>query len=277
MTMRIRNKILAIAVCGLVGVTFSVPLTAQRNRGSVHKVTEYRFNGPVQAIDIAQDGKFGAAALIGSLNKAEVTLFDPTNGSTLHTFTFDESDIARKGHEPMRVRFTNDSKQLAISFRSRIYFYDVIQYTEVRQIGVDGEDEQHLPAPMKSIKPPISSGRTPAPPEEVADEQRWRREYIPEVKRIAKQGDGRLRITDFRFSMDGTSLLVSYCFGECWMTQSADRQVHWYSAGDDPVRLWDLNSSKVVWQKYFDPNEVVEQVVPSPDGKFFVTVSNNTL
>src|SRR5277367_105804 len=98
--MRITQKTIILTLAGMAAVLFATPLTAQRNRGSARKVADFRFNGPVQALDISPDGKLGAAALIGSLNKIEVTVFDPTNGTTVHTFTFDESDISRKGHEP---------------------------------------------------------------------------------------------------------------------------------------------------------------------------------
>jgi|GEM_PF-4562894 len=250
--------------------------TAQK-RPNVRKLLDIHLNAPIQALDVSPDGSIAAAAHIGSLNKVEALVFDPAKGNTLHTFSFDETDMARRGHEPVRLRFTPDGAQLAISFRSRVYFYDCKTFVEVRQVGVSGEDELHLPAPMKLIKPPMYSGRTPPSPEEIADEERWRRERVPEVKRIAKQGDGRLRITDFHFNKDGTKMLVSYCFGECWIQKETDRQVSWYSAGDDPVRMWDLEKNEVVWQKYYNPNEVVEQVTFSPDGKYFAAVSNNTL
>jgi WD40 repeat protein len=261
----------------LVMLSFLSSVSAAQNRPNVRKIQDIHLNGPVQSLDVKVDGTIAAAALIGSFNKVEVVVFDPAQGSMLHTFSFDESDMVRRGHEPVRVRFTPDGSQLAVSFRSRVYFYDIKTFAEIRQAGVPGEDELHLPAPMKQIKPPVSSGRTPPTPEEIADEERWRREYIPEVKRIAKQGDGRLRITDFHFNQDGTKMLASYCFGECWMQKQTDRQVFWYSTGDDPVRMWNLEKNEVVWQKYYNPNEVVEQVTFSPDGKYFAAVSNNTL
>ena len=251
-------------------------LCTAQNRPNIRKSQDIHLNGSIQALDVSPDGSVVVAALIGSLNKVEVIVFSPVNGSMLHTFTYDETDMARRGHEPVRVRFTPDGTQVAVSFRSRVYFYDSKTFVEVRQVGVPGEDELHLPAPMKLIKPPMYSGRTPSP-EEIADDERWRRERVPEVKRIAKQGDGRLRVTDFHFSQDGKKMLASYCFGECWMQKQTERQVSWYSAGDDPVRMWDPEKNEVLWQKYYNPNEVVEQVTFSPDGKYFAAVSNNTL
>src|SRR5579859_1899026 len=256
---------------------FAISAFGQRTKPSIRRAGDINFSAPIQDLAISTDGASAAVALIGSLNKVEVDLVRLPSGEPIHTFTFDESDLDRKGHEPVRVRFTPDGTQLAVSFRSRIYFYDLKTFAELRQLGVAGDDVLHMPAPMREIPPRLHADRMPFTPEEIADEERWRREYAVEVKRIAKQGDGRLRITDFSFTREMRFVLASYCFGDCWMEQANNRKVYWFSGGDDPVRLWDLHSGEVVWQRYFDPNEVIEQVTPLPDASGFIATSNNTL
>ena len=85
------------------------------------------------------------------------------------------------------------------------------------------------------------------------------------------RGDGRTRISDFAFTLDGTSIIASYCRGMCY----ASTWLRWavFPTGNDPVRIWDVASGRLVWEHVYDAKNIIDRIVPSPDGDRFASVS----
>ncbi len=163
---------------------------------------------------------------------------------------------------------------------------------------MEGEDTfRRIPPPPKPIPPPPPAGKHPLSPSERKEIDIWYRETGKEYLRKRAFGDGRSRVTDFAFTRDGHYILASYDRGECYATETTGRLMT-YPSGSDPVRLWDVGSASLLWERVYEdetraresapssgqPREgsadtlerfkVVTRVVPSPDGARFLTVSD---
>ncbi len=71
----------------------------------------------------------------------------------------------------------------------------------------------------------------------------------------------------FTFAFGQYPIVASYCRGGCYA--SSRWRIEASSTANDPVRLWDIRSSQVVWESLYDPKGVIDRIVPSPDGKHF--------
>ncbi len=232
-----------------------------------------KLSGFILSFDIARTSNFAAAAL-GNLH---VRIWKVDSGEYIHELIFQEaqSDQLLKVEgdlEPMSVRFSPDGLTLAVSYLSRIHLYDTRTWQEEKSLGVTGEDdlradvEDALKAPP-SDTPQLKHRTAEQAAADKNDTQPVINRRLREWSEKRKRGDGRTRITDFAFTPDGNSIVASYCRGGCYA--SSRWRIEASSTANDPVRLWDIRSSQVVWESLYDPKGVIDRIVPSPDGKHF--------
>jgi len=228
---------------------------AQGAAPHLRKIRKEQFPGSILALDLAATSNLAVVALSGG----RVRVWRIDTGETVHEFTFPEPDSALRDRdqvEPIRVGFSPDGKTLGASHLSRIYLYDTADWREVGRFGVEGED---------SVRPrPVP---TPAP-RPAYEEHRTAQEMGQAYTEMLAAGDGATRITDFAFTPDGSAILAAYCRGACY-----DRRLFVWPSGKDPVRLWDARSGQLLWEHVYSHEAVIEQVVPSPDGKLFAAAS----
>jgi len=256
----------ALAFIGAASVLHGLAPPAQ-DRGdhkpSLREMRQEKLPASIEALDIAPGS--GLAAV--GLSDRRVRVWRLDSGEIIHEFTFaePETDPRQKLEhdvEPLRVRFAPDGKTLAVSYLSRINLYTIGSWREVQSLGVDGEDAER-PRPFPQL------GRRPPPGDEKADNPGpTLNQIMRDWARLQMQGDGRTRITDFRFAADGSFVLVGYCRGGCYDNVSGNR-LGAFPSGNDPVRLWDVRSGRLVWEHVPDREGVIERVVPSPDGRWF--------
>lgn len=246
-----------IAALTMVGPACK-PALAERRAPRIQKVREEQFPSSILALDLAATSNLAAVAL--SDGRVRVCRID--TGATVHEFTFTTPDSELRladQTEPVRVRFSPNGKILAISHLSRIYLYDTTGFAEMASLGVQDED---------AVRPRKRPGLTRRPDRE---EERTAQQMGEGYQKRMAQGDGATRLTDFAFTKDGSSVIAAYCRGACY-----DDPIHFrradFPSGKDPVRLWALASRRLLWERTYGPDVVVERVVPSPDGKVFAAV-----
>jgi WD40 repeat protein len=248
---------LVLAPDGLAGRGRTEPM----RRSTLREIRVDRFPGAILSLDVGSNSN-----LVAALSDLRVHVWDLESGESLHEFPFPEPPTEARQKlaseiEPIHVRFSPDGKTLAVSFLSRIYLYEVGSWREIQTLGVAGEDTMR-PRPTPQLEKRPDSGQKseekPSP-----NLNRAMHDWL-ETKR---QGDGRTRITDFKFTSDGSFILAAYCRGSCYKIPG--RFVGASPTGNDPVRLWEVNSGRLLWERVLDPDGVVERVVPAPDGRRF--------
>ena len=132
----------------------------------------------------------------------------------------------------------------------------------MKSLGVTGEDElRGLPRPELKRRPAAVQQQDEKPTPTLNQTMRdW--------AQLKAESDGRTRITDFKFTTDGSSILAAYCRGGCYDNTQFVR-LSAFPSGKDPVRLWDVQSGQLVWERLLDPEGVFERIVLSPDNKRF--------
>ena len=229
----------------------------------LREIRQEKLPASVEALDLAAGSDLAAVGL----SDRRVRVWRLDSGEIVHEFTFaePETDPRQKLEhdvEPLRVRFAPDGKTLAVSYLSRIYFYTLGSWRETQSLGVDGEDTQRpRPFPHLAMRPPPGQEKADNPGPTL-------NQVMRDWAQLQEQGDGRTRITDFRFVADGSFVLAAYCRGGCYDNFSGSR-LGAFPSGTDPVRLWDLRSGRLAWENVPDPEGVIERVVPSPDGTWF--------
>lgn len=224
----------------------------------VHKVREEQVSASILSLDLAATSDLAAA----SLSDGRVHVWRVDSGEAVHDFTFPVVDSELRDNslaEPIRVRFSPDGKTLAISHLSRVYLYDVASWRAVISLGVPGEDAARpRPSPRLAIRPTHEEHKTAG---------EMGRAYM---ETMAK-GDGATRITDFAFTPDGSAILAAYCRGACF--DDPGSYAFYHPSGKDPVRLWELPSGRMLWERVYGADVVVGRVVPSPDGRLFAAAN----
>ncbi|MBZ5671655.1 MAG: WD40 repeat domain-containing protein [Acidobacteriia bacterium] len=223
----------------------------------IKKIREDRFSGPIHCLALAASRGLAAVAL----NNGRVHVWRLDSGETVHDFAFAEpdSELRNIGYtvEPIRLHFAPDSSALAISFLGRIHLYQTTNWTETANLGVPGEDV------VRPRKPPVL-GRRPD-----HEENRTAKQMAEDHVKRRAQGDGAARITDMAFTPDGSRILAAYCRGEYFDESYHSYHFYFFSSGNDPVRLWDVRGSRLLWERIYRPGGAVERVFPSPDGRRF--------
>lgn len=252
----------ALIIAGLAsGIAPLSSAAAEKSRRPVlSEMGVARFSAPILSLEVAPGSDLAAVAL----TDGHVRVWHIDTGELVHEFRFTEPETDQRQKdqgevEPIRVRFTPDGKSLGISHLSRVHLYKVGTWSELRTLGVEGEDVMRpVPQPELSQRPLVAK----EPDDINSGTRKW-------AQRKAL-GDGRTRITDFAFTPDGMATVVSYCRTSCYDMPNG---VRWMiSNGHEPVRLWDLASGRVLWEHYSDPNRITDRVVLSPDGKSLVEV-----
>jgi len=227
----------------------------------------------ILAFDIDSGSDLAAAAL----SNLHVRVWRLESGQLVNEFSLPEpptdQHLKLNGEvEPISLRFSPDGTTLAVSFLNVIHLYQIQTWVEVGSLRVEGEDKLRPGLAATPITPEL----TPRTSEEA---QAQMEQPLPEINQTMRNwaaerhlGDGRTRIRDFAFTPDGLFILASYCRGACWLQPGS----RWdsYASGRDPVRLWDLHSTRIVWEKLYDPQGVVSRVVPLPDGGRFIAVDS---
>lgn len=271
-----RKPIGHYAVLLFVGVTAGFlgqpnQLRAVDTKPYLRELRSEKLSKFILAFDIANGSDLAAAAL----SDLRVRIWHLDSGKVVHEFSFPEPETDQrlkldKDVEPISVRFSPDGKTLAVSFLSRIYLYDVGTWQEQNSLGVAGEDDLRRDLDVT----PATSQLKKRSAEEAQAERGKTEPNINEAMRgwalLRAKGDGRTRITDFTFTKGGSSILAAYCRGDCFAWPGH----RWMASptGSDPVRLWDLRSQRIVWERQYDPKGVLARVAPSPDGKRFAAV-----
>ncbi len=258
------------------GIT--ICLSAPRSSISQQKIKPYlrevridKLSAFILSFDIASGSDLAAAAVADR----RIRVWKLSSGEVQHEFSFpapetDEHLKVSGEVEPISVRFSPDGKYLAISFLSQIYLYDVVTWTEKMSLGVPGEDQHR---PDLKITPETPQLERRSTKQALADKNKpvlSLNESMRAWARAAEKGDGRTRITDFAFAKDGFSIIAAYCRWKCYATT----WLRWeaFPSGSDPVRLWDIASARIVWERVYDDKSVTNRIVPSLDATKFAVV-----
>ena len=241
-------------------VLFSSTVAGAGSKPTLHEIRVERVPAPILSLDVAQASGLAVAAL----SDGRVRVWHLDTGEILHEFGFKEPETDQRQKdegevEPIRVRFAPGGEILGVSYLSLIHLYDLRNWSELKTIGVEGEDVMRpLPQPQLSQRPLVEK----RPDDINTGTRKW-------VQR-KMLGDGRTRITDFAFTMDGTAIVASYCRISCYDKPGGTRWT--ISSGHEPVRMWELATARMLWEHYSDANRITQRVVPSPDGRRFVEV-----
>ena len=256
----LRTSLLTAAVFSASPMFWGRAALDARVAPRLSKVRQDQLPASILALDLAADSHLAAAAL----SDGHVRVWQLETGAIARDLTFPEpeTDPRQKNDsevEPIRVRFAPNGKILAVSHLSRIYLFDTASWQQVgSSLGVQGEDVMRpIPVPTLTRRPEHEEPRPELTLNQMA--QDW--------LKLRLTGDGRTRITDFAFTLDGSHILAAYCRGSCY-----DRPGSWNSTnpgGKDPVRLWDVRSGRLAWEHIYDPKAVIQRVMPSPGGKLF--------
>ena len=263
---------LGIAIC-LSAQPRSSPRPSA-DKPHLQEVRMEKLSAFILAFDIANGSDLAATALADR----RIRVWKLSSGEVQHEFSFPAPEIDEHLRvagdvEPISVRFSPDGKYLAVSFLSRIYLYDVVTWTEKMSLGLPGEDQHR---PDLKITPETPQLERRSTEQAQADKNKPVLDLNDSVRawaRAMKRGDGRTRITDFGFTKDGSSIVAAYCRGGCYASRSF-RSVP-FPTGNDPVRLWDIASARLVWENVYDEKSVVNRIVPSPDSNRFAAVQSH--
>jgi WD40 repeat protein len=211
---------------------------AERQAPRLYQVHREKLSAPILSLDLAADSELAAIALSGGW----VRIWRLDTNETVREFKPLPEPV--RDDEILRVRFSPDGRTLAVSCFNRVYLYDVHTWEEKGSLGLDAEDvTQVLLLKERSLPPPDTEFKA-------VDEKRM-------VTRIA----------DFAFTADGRHILTSYCRLDCRLHLLFDADVFAKTTDDDAVRLWEVESGRLVWERKCPGPPV--RVVPSPDNKLF--------
>jgi len=266
--------LLSIGVVIFVSVQPGSSSSQLTGKPHLQEVRMEKLSAFILAFDIANGSDLAATALADR----RIRVWRLGSGEIVHEFSFpspetDEHLKVAGEVEPISVRFSPDGKRLAISFLSRIYFYDVDTWAEKTSLGVPGEDQHRSDLKVTPETPQLERRSTE---QAQADKNKPVLSLNDSVRAWARdkmRGDGRTRITDFAFTIDGSSIIAAYCRGGCYASPSF-RSVP-FPTGNDPVRLWEVASARLVWEHVYDENSVVNRIVPSLDGARFAVVESH--
>ena len=227
----------------------------------------------VLAFDIANGSELAAAAL----SDLRVRVWRLSSGQLVHEFSFtepktDQSQKLTDEYEPVSLHFSPDGNTLAIGFVNEIHLYDVATWNEKKDLSVAGEDKLRpdikATGERPQLKPRTADQAGTQSEQPISDINQTMRKWAAELHK----GDGRTRIRDFSFTEDGHFIVASYCRGTCWSSSGA---VVAFPSGKDPVRMWDLRSTDVLWEKVYDAEGVISRVAPFPEGDRFIAVNSH--
>ena len=252
--------VMAIATVALRVSVFAGMGARVGHKPALREIRMERLPAPILSLDVAP----GSDLTVTALSDGRVRAWHLDNGETVHEFRFTEPETDQRQKdegevEPIRVHFAPDGKTLGVSYLSRVHLYDVSAWSELKTVGVEGEDV------MRPISLPQLTSR-PAVEKEADDINTGTKKWDQRKTR----GDGRTRITDFAFTADGEGMVVSYCRGSCYDRPSAFALR--FTGGHDPVRLWEFKAGRMLWEHYSEQNQITERVVLSTDSKLLVEV-----
>lgn len=232
-----------------------------------------QFPKSILAFDIARGSDLAAVAL----SDLRVRIWRLSSGEIAHEFSFPEPATDQRLKldievEPICLQFSPDGKTLAVSFLNVIHLFDVATWQERKSLAVEGEDTLR-PGITVIHKNPQLERRTARQAQTQSEQPN--RDINQTMREWAVErhlGDGRTRIRDFDYVQDGHFILASYCRGACWVWPA----VRWdtFPSGNDLLRLWDVRSARLLWEKSYDPKGVMSRIVAAPDGKRFVGVDS---
>ncbi|MGB0036826.1 MAG: WD40 repeat domain-containing protein, partial [Candidatus Acidiferrales bacterium] len=259
------SAVLFASACTLYGRP-AESINSYEEKPYIHRIRMDKLPASILSFDIANHSALAAAAL----NNLSVSVWSLNSGEVVRKMSFPEPDTDQRQKlanefEPIYVRFDPDGKTLAVSFLSRIHLYDVETWREQGSFGVDGEDSLREDSNPKLTRRPASNQDHDQKSAISLDQ------LMKERAVLYMNGDGRTRVLDFAFTPDGSSVLAAYCRGGCYATVGR----HWgaFPTGKDPVRLWDVRSARLLWEREYDPKGVISRVVPSPDRERFAAVN----
>ena len=237
----------------------------------IQEVRTSRFDKLILSLDIAANSDEAALAF----EDLTIRVFGITNGRIEHEFSFrspetDESLRLDDDVEPIRLRFSGDGKALAASFISQVFVFEVGSWKQLAVLGVPSED-QHRPDLKITPRSPKLKNRS------AGEAAQQKSEPLPSINDVMRswataraRGDGRTRITDFAFTKDNKRILVSYCKGGCY--SGPRRHIEVFPTGQDPVRLWDIASQKLIWERTYGSRGTIVSLTLSPGGLAFAGV-----
>jgi WD40 repeat protein len=260
---------LAWGLCGsFLGARSGSAADAEPQAPTLREIRIQKLPASILALDLAGGLDLAATAL----SNRQVLVWRLDSEAVVHDFTFPEPETDPRQRlesdtEPIRVRFSPDGTTLGISHLSRIHLYAVSDWREITSLGIDGEDTARArPKPRLGMRPPPGQETDKGPGPSL-------NQLTTDLARLFMRGDGRTRITDFKFTPDGRHILAAYCKGGCYDSRRALR-LGAFPSGNDPVRLWDLRTGRLLWEHSYDPKFTVEKLAVSGDGTFFAAVQH---
>lgn len=224
------------------------------------------------AFDIANGSDLAAAAL----SDLHVRVWRLSSGQLVHDFSLpepltDQNLKLENEVEPISLHFSPEGKTLAMGFLNAIHVYNVETWEEEKNFSVAGEDKLRRDIKITPERPELTRPSAEANAE--------RSKPAPNISQTMRkwpaerhQGDGRTRISDFAFARGEQLVLASYCRGACWVWPGVLRDR--FPSGSDPVRLWNADTARTIWENRYDPQGVISRVVPLPDGTRFLAVNS---
>ena len=258
------SSVLVFATVGHGIPLFSRAGAESGRKPAIRDLRVERMPAPILSLDVAP----GSDLAVAAMSDGRVRVWHLDTGVLVHQFGFTEPDTDQQQKdegevEPIRVRFVPDGKTVGVSYLSRVHLYNVGVWSELKTIGVEGEDVMRpIPHPQLSSRPPVEK----EPDDINTGTKKWAQRKT--------LGDGRTRITDFAFTANG-SMVVSYCRESCYDRPSLFALR--FAGGHDPVRLWEVSTGRILWEHYSVLNQITERVVVSPDNKLLVEVAGRGL
>ena len=262
---------------GICPALLGAPISRSYDKKAKPYLRESRidqFPKSILAFDIARGLDLAAVAL----SDLRVRIWRLSSGDVVHEFSFPEPATDQRLKldvevEPICLQFSPDGKTLAVSFLNVIHLLDVATWQERKSLAVEGEDRVR-PGITVTDQTPQLRRRTARQAQ--AQSEQPNRDINQTMRGWAAErhlGDGRTRIRDFAFAPSGLFILASYCRGACWSGPTIQRVA--VPTGNDPVRLWDLRSASIVWQRSYDPAGVISRLVFLPDSAHFIGIDSN--
>jgi WD40 repeat protein len=199
-----------------------------------------QFKSAMVSLDLGE-GSLAAAAL----NDGSVHILNVDTGQIVYELSTGEpgSGTTPTGkNELVRARFAPGGKLLAVSHGDLISIYDVDTWREIKVLKP--ENDPSIPNVTSPSSAPVG--------------------YLQMV------------ITDFSFTVDGHNIVAAYCHVGC-SVGAIFYGIRSKFVGSDPIRLWDVDNKKIIWEHPSAQTEVPERVVASRDGKLFAVVSYTLL
>lgn len=276
--MRLRENLRKFQLIGsawlvFVGIQLASAL-GSADELTLHQVRIEKLSRSILAFDIANGSDLAAVAL----SDLHIRVWRLGSGQLVHEFSFDQPKTDRHlklsdDVEPTFLRFSPDGMTLAVSFLNVIHLYSVKTWNEEKTLGLVGEARLRPDIRIAPERPELTTRSAEEANAEKSKPTPNINQTMRELSALRNQGDGRTRILTFEFSGDGSSILASYCRSACFYSTWGGFQWE-FPSGSDPVRLWNVSSASLKWERLYDNKGMQSRLALLPDGQRFIALDS---